>query len=211
MLFPELERLYGVPQPPRHHPEVDTGVHTFMVLDQAERLSGDPVVRFAALTHDLGKGNTPRDILPSHHGHEQRGVVLIDQLCDRYRIPNRYRELARLVAGYHGHMHRVFELRPDTLAKTLEGLDAYRRPERVEGILLACEADYRGRTGFEERPYPQADYVRRAHARCLDIQARELVAQGLKGQAITQALRRLRIAALTELKQAHEAQAAGDP
>lgn len=210
VLFPELDRLYGVPQPPRHHPEVDTGIHTFMVLDQAERLSRDPVVRFAALTHDLGKGNTPRDILPSHHGHEQRGVVLIDQLCDRYRIPNRYRELARLVAGYHGHMHRVFELRPDTLAKTLEGLDAYRRPERVEGILLACEADYRGRTGFEERPYPQADYVRRAHARCLDIQARELVEQGLKGQAITQALRRLRIEALTELKQAHEARAAGD-
>ncbi|MCG5500908.1 multifunctional CCA addition/repair protein [Ectothiorhodospira lacustris] len=209
VLFPELECLYGVPQPPRHHPEVDTGVHTFMVLDQAERLSPDPVVRFAALTHDLGKGNTPRDILPSHHGHEQRGVVLIDQLCDRYRIPNRYREPARMVARYHGHMHRVFELRPDTLAKTLEGLDAYRRPERMEGVLLACEADYRGRTGFEERPYPQADYVRRAHARCLDIQARELVAQGLKGQAITQALRRLRIEALTELKQAHETRAAG--
>ncbi|SEP61979.1 tRNA nucleotidyltransferase (CCA-adding enzyme) [Ectothiorhodospira magna] len=203
VLFPELERLYGVPQPPRYHPEVDTGVHTFMVLDQAEGLSTDPVVRFAALTHDLGKGNTPKDILPSHHGHEQRGVVLVDQLCDRYRIPGRYRESARLVARYHGHIHRVFELRPDTLAKTLEGLDAYRRPDRLEGILLACEADYRGRTGFEDRPYPQADYVRQAHARCLAIQAGPLVAQGLKGQAITQAMRRLRIEALTQLRRAY--------
>ncbi|ANB01285.1 multifunctional CCA addition/repair protein [Ectothiorhodospira sp. BSL-9] len=200
VLFPELEALYGVPQPPRYHPEIDTGVHVFMVLDQATRLSEDPLVRFAALTHDLGKGNTPREILPSHRGHEERGVVLIEALCDRFRIPNRYRELARLVARYHGLVHRVFELRPQTLARTLEGLDAYRRPERLESVLLACEADYRGRTGFEARPYPQADYVRRAQARCAAIQARELVEQGLKGPAIAEALQQQRIQALKALK-----------
>ncbi|HSP01656.1 MAG TPA: multifunctional CCA addition/repair protein [Thioalkalivibrio sp.] len=200
VLFPEIERLFGVPQPPRYHPEIDTGIHTLMVLTQSARLSDDPVVRFAALTHDLGKGTTPADILPSHHGHEQRSVDLVHALCDRFRIPNAYRELAVAVAHWHGHSHRALELRPDTVLKTLEGLDAFRRPERVEPFLLACEADYRGRTGFEERPYPQADYLRAAHARCLAIAAKSLVDEGLSGKAIGEALHARRVAALKGLK-----------
>ncbi|MFN2348121.1 MAG: multifunctional CCA addition/repair protein [Thioalkalivibrio sp.] len=200
VLFPEIERLFGVPQPPKYHPEIDTGVHTLMVLAQCARLSDDPVVRFAALTHDLGKGTTPADILPSHHGHEQRSVDLVHALCDRFRIPNAYRELAVAVARWHGHSHRALELRPETMLKTLEGLDAFRRPERVEPFLLACEADYRGRTGFEERPYPQADYLRTAHARCLAMSAKSLVDEGLSGKAIGEALHARRVAALKQLK-----------
>lgn len=200
VLFPEIERLYGVPQPAKYHPEIDTGVHTLMVLTQAARLSAEPAVRFAALTHDLGKGTTPADILPSHRGHEERSVDLVHELCDRYRIPNAYRELAVMVARWHGHAHRAFELRPESLLKTLEGLDGFRRPERMEPFLLACEADYRGRTGFEERPYPQADYLREAHARCLAISARDLVAEGLKGRAIGEAVHARRVQALKRLK-----------
>lgn len=200
VLFPEIERLYGVPQPAKYHPEIDTGVHTLMVLTQSARLSAEPMVRFAALTHDLGKGTTPADILPSHRGHEERSVDLVHKLCDRYRIPNAYRALAVMVARWHGHAHRAFELRPESLLKTLEGLDSFRRPERLEPFLLACEADYRGRTGFEERPYPQADYLRAAHARCQAISARDLVAEGLKGRAIAEAVHARRVQELKTLK-----------
>ncbi|MFP4682101.1 MAG: multifunctional CCA addition/repair protein [Ectothiorhodospira sp.] len=202
VLFPELEALFGVPQPSRYHPEVDTGVHTFMVLDQAAALSPDPVVRFAALTHDLGKGTTPAEILPSHRGHEQRGVGLIDALCDRYRIPNLYRDTARAMSRHHGHIHRAFELRPETLVRTLEELDAFRRPGRLEAILLACEADYRGRTGFESRPYPQADLLRRALECCQSVQARDVMADGHQGPDIRRELHRRRILAVRALKAA---------
>jgi tRNA nucleotidyltransferase (CCA-adding enzyme) len=200
VLFPEIERLYGVPQPAKYHPEIDTGVHTLMVLTQAAHLSAEPMVRFAALTHDLGKGTTPADILPSHRGHEERSVELVHELCDRYRIPNAYRELAVMVARWHGHAHRAFELRPESLLKTLEGLDSFRRPERLEPFLLACEADYRGRTGFEARPYPQADYLREAHVRCRAVSARDLVAEGLKGRAIAEAVHARRVQTLKTLK-----------
>lgn len=200
VLFPEIERLFGVPQPPRHHPEVDTGIHTLMVLTQSARLSEDPKVRFAALTHDLGKGTTPLDILPRHHGHEARSVDLVHALCDRLRIPNAYRDLAVMVARWHGYCHRALELRPDTVLKALEGLDAFRRPERLEPFLLACEADYRGRTGLEERPYPQADYLHAAHARCRAISARDLVDEGLEGKAVAEALHARRVQALKALK-----------
>lgn len=161
-VFPELERLYGVPQPAKHHPEVDTGVHVMLVLDQAARLSPDTVVRFAALTHDLGKGTTPADLLPHHYGHEQRSVKLVEALCARLKAPREYRELALLVARHHGLVHRAAELRPDTLLRLFKDCDAFRRPERFQQFLLACEADARGRTGFEDRPYPQAQYLRDA-------------------------------------------------
>lgn len=200
VLFPELEALFGVPQPPRYHPEVDTGVHTFMVLEQAAALSPDPVVRFAALTHDLGKGTTPAEILPSHRGHEQRGVALIDALCDRFRIPNRYRDTARAMSRYHGHIHRAFELRPETLVRTLEDLDAFRRPERLDAILLACEADYRGRTGFESRPYPQADHVRLALEHCQSVQARTVMADGFQGPDIRKEMHRRRVQCVRSLR-----------
>lgn len=200
VLFPEIERLFGVPQPARYHPEIDTGVHTLMVLAQSAQLSDDPTVRFAALTHDLGKGTTPEEILPSHRGHEARSVDLVHALCDRYRIPNAYRDLAVIVARWHGHAHRAFELRPPTVLQTLEGLDAFRRPERLEPFLLACEADYRGRTGFEDLHYGQADYLRAAFARCQALSARDLAAEGLEGKAIGEALHARRVQALSELK-----------
>lgn len=198
VLFPEIERLFGVPQPEHYHPEIDTGVHTLMVLDQATRLSAAPEVRFAALVHDLGKGTTDPAILPSHHGHEERGADLIRDLAERLRIPNRYRDLAVRVARYHGLVHRVFELRPKTVMKLIEGLDALRRPENVESFLLAVEADFRGRTGWEERPYPQADAVRRAVAAVRAVDPQTLIAAGHQGKALGEALRRERIHAIAE-------------
>ncbi|MGB8327677.1 MAG: multifunctional CCA addition/repair protein, partial [Steroidobacteraceae bacterium] len=162
VIFPEIDALWGVPQPPRWHPEIDTGVHTMLVLAECAALSPSAVVRFAALTHDLGKAATPREHWPSHPGHERTSVRLVDALCDRLRIPNQHRELARIVARYHGLAHRVEELRPATLLELLEAVDAFRRPDRFVDFLLACEADARGRTGRERDPYPQRDYLERA-------------------------------------------------
>ncbi len=160
-LLPELDRLWGVPQPIQWHPEIDTGVHVMLVLDMAARLSTDLEVRFAALCHDLGKGTTPREMLPSHKGHEARSVDLVDVICDRFRIPNRCRELARITARHHGLVHKVEELRAGTILDLLEDTDAIRRPARFHQMLTACEADSRGRTGYEERPYPQGEMLRR--------------------------------------------------
>jgi len=194
-LLPELDALFGVPQPPEHHPEIDTGVHTFMVLAQAARLSLDPRVRFAALVHDLGKGATPAAQWPKHHGHEQRSVALVRAVCERFRVPNEFRELAVLVARYHAHCHRAAELRDDTLLETLEALDAFRRPERVEAFVLACEADARGRTGYEDRLYPQADIFRRAFSAARSIDTTALTA-GRSGPQIGAAIRTARIEAI---------------
>jgi tRNA nucleotidyltransferase (CCA-adding enzyme) len=162
VIFPEIDALFGVPQPAEWHPEIDTGVHTLMVLDQAARLSPDTVVRFAALVHDLGKGTTPPAQWPRHQGHEERSVALIERLAARLRIPTGHRDLAVIVARYHGNAHRAFELRPQTVLEFLEKTDAFRRPERYAQVLIACEADARGRTGFEERPYPQREYLQAA-------------------------------------------------
>lgn len=198
-LLPELDRLFGVPQPVRWHPEVDCGVHTMMVVDRAAQLSQDTAVRFAALTHDLGKGATPAEILPSHRGHEARGVLLIDGLCERLRVPKRVRDLARLTARYHGLVHKVAELRAATVLELFEGADAFRRPERFEQMLLACEADYRGRTGYEGRDYPQ----RRRLARLLEqTQALDLgrIAKTAPSPArVPQRIRAARIAAIRSL------------
>ncbi len=199
-LFPEIDRLFGVPQPEKYHPEIDTGIHTMMVLTQAARLSPDPQVRFAALVHDLGKGTTPREQWPRHIEHEARGVPLVEALCDRYRIPNDYRQLAVLVTRYHLHYHRAAELRDETLLKTLEALDAFRRPDRFERFLLACEADSRGRTGYEDQHYEQPDIYRRAFRAANAIQAKEFVAQGLKGKAIKEAVARARIKAIKQAR-----------
>ncbi len=201
VLFPELEALFGVPQPAVHHPEIDTGVHTLMVVDQAARLSEDPVVRFAALVHDLGKGLTPPAKWPSHPGHEAAGVALVDGLCDRLKVPNNMRELGRLTSRYHLHCHRVESLRPRTILATLGALDAFRRPQRLEQFLLACEADYRGRAGLEQRPYPQAQLVRRAYAAAAAVAGGALAAQGLRGPEIGAALRRQRLAAIKQALQ----------
>jgi tRNA nucleotidyltransferase (CCA-adding enzyme) len=196
VIFPELHALFGVPQPERWHPEIDSGVHTLMVLEQAAKLSADPVVRFAALTHDLGKGTTPPSEWPRHIAHEQRGVALIEKLCDRLRVPNAYRELAVLVSRYHLDAHRATELRDTTLLELLERLDAFRRAARFEQWVLACEADARGRKGLENRDYSQADYLRRARkaAASVTLDATEL--DGLDGPKIAEKLRKARLAAL---------------
>ena len=195
-VFPELERLWGVPQPAKWHPEIDTGVHVMMVVDQSARLSRDPSVRYAALTHDLGKGTTPRDILPHHYGHEERSVKLVEDLCERMKTPRDYKELAVLVARHHGLVHKVEELRAETVLKLLEQTDALRRPERFELFLLACEADHRGRTGLEETPFPQADVLRRALGAVQMVTTAGLDTAKLSGEQIGQELRQLRIAAL---------------
>jgi tRNA nucleotidyltransferase (CCA-adding enzyme) len=162
IIYPEIDALFGVPQPEKWHPEIDTGVHILMVLDQSVRLSGDTKVRFAALVHDLGKAKTPRAEWPGHKGHEERSVALIESLSERLRLPNEYRELSVIVARYHGNVHRAFELRPQTILSILEKTDAFRRPERFAQALLACEADSRGRLGLEEVPYPQREYLQAA-------------------------------------------------
>ncbi|MCZ6912291.1 MAG: multifunctional CCA addition/repair protein [Proteobacteria bacterium] len=184
VLFPELEALFGVPQNPKWHPEIDCGVHMMMALQLAARLSDDPVVRFAVLVHDLGKGTTPKDDLPRHIGHEKRSVDLILEMGARLRIPNEYLGLARLVAQWHGHCHRAMELRPATLLKLIEATDAWRRPQRLENFLTACEADYRGRGGFTERDYPQAGLVRDMAKLSGGIAAESLDLDGLKGDEI---------------------------
>ncbi|MDE0154922.1 MAG: multifunctional CCA addition/repair protein [Gammaproteobacteria bacterium] len=199
-LFPEIDRLFGVPQPERHHPEIDSGVHTLMVLEQATAIAGDPEVRFAALVHDLGKGTTPQQVLPKHHGHEERGVALINNLCDRLRIPNRYRDLAVLVSRYHLHCHRIRELKPATVLRALEGLDALRRTERFDLFLLACTADARGRKGMEQQDYPQADLFRKYREACLAVTTNSEDIQGLKGAGIADYIRAQRLEAIKEVK-----------
>jgi tRNA nucleotidyltransferase (CCA-adding enzyme) len=198
-LFPEIDALYGVPQPEKHHPEIDTGVHVMMVVEQACRLSDDPRVRFAALTHDLGKGNTPEEEWPQHIDHEARSVALVHKLCDRYKIPNDYRELAAITAEYHTHVHRAFEILPKTLLNVLEATDAFRRPERFEQFLLACTADSRGRTGHEDDAFPQADFYRAAAEAARRIDVGALVDSGLQGAEIGKALREQRLAAISAL------------
>jgi tRNA nucleotidyltransferase (CCA-adding enzyme) len=198
-LFPEIDRLWGVPQPEQWHPEIDTGVHTMMVLDAAARISDKPGVRFAALTHDLGKGTTPKEEWPRHIAHEARSENLVANLCNRLKAPRDVAELARIVAKYHGDCHKAFELRSGTILKLLHSLDAYRRPERFEDFLIACEADHLGRTGYEQEPYPQADFLRQALSVSRDIDVNKLRAQGLEGQALGEAIERQRLSNIEAL------------
>jgi len=160
-IIPELDNLWGVPQPPQHHPEVDTGVHVMMVLDYAAQQAFSLPVRFAALMHDLGKGTTPKEMLPRHIGHEERGVHLVKEVCKRLRVPNDCKELAVMVAKFHGKLYQSLDMRPSTLLEFLIQLDAIRQPERFNGFLQACEADSRGRTGLENCPTPAADLMRK--------------------------------------------------
>jgi tRNA nucleotidyltransferase (CCA-adding enzyme) len=198
VIFPEIHALFGVPQPEQWHPEIDTGLHTMMAPDQAAQLTEDPVVRFAALTHDLGKGTTPTEQLPRHIAHEERGVVLVEALCDRLRIPNAYREIGVHVSRYHLHAHRITEMRVSKLLELLESLDAFRRPARFEQFVLACEADARGRKGLEQRDYPQSDYLRRARQIAAGVTLDEADRAGLQGFEIATRLREKRIAVLKE-------------
>jgi tRNA nucleotidyltransferase (CCA-adding enzyme) len=200
VVFPEVDRLFGIPQPARWHPEIDTGDHVMRVLAAAARLSPLPRVRFAALVHDLGKGETPREVWPQHIGHEVRSVALIEALAERLRLPNDVRELALLVARHHGVCHRALELRPTTVLELLEHCDAFRRPERYAEFLLACEADMRGRAGFADRPYPQGAFLRRAHAAAQATTLAPAARAGLDGAAIGAAIRTARVAAIAALE-----------
>jgi tRNA nucleotidyltransferase (CCA-adding enzyme) len=202
VIYPEIDALFGVPQPEKWHPEIDTGIHQLMALREAVKLGGGVAVRFAVLMHDLGKGVTPADKLPSHPGHEDAGVALVEQLAARLRVPNHLRELAVMTARYHTHVHRASELRADTVLKTLEGCDALRRPERFEDFLLACEADARGRKGLEMRDYPQRQYFAAARSAVAAVILTPEERTGLSGEQIGQELRKRRVAAIETLKAA---------
>ncbi len=200
-IFPELEALFGVPQPAQWHPEIDTGVHILLALRHAAQIGASTAVRFAALVHDLGKALTPRERWPSHPGHEEAGVPLIEALAQRLKAPNEHRELAVLTARHHTNVHRAFELKPATVLKLLESTDAFRRPERFAELLLACEADARGRAGLEDRPYPQADYLRRAREEAALVSLSEADRRELEGPALGARIRERRLGTLTALKQ----------
>jgi len=195
-IFPELERLYGVPQTAIHHPEVDCGVHTMMVLEQVVKLSSKPTVRFAALLHDLGKGTTPTTKLPKHHGHELRSKKLAQQLCKRLKVPNEFRALSLQVAEFHTHYHRADELRPVTIVKLFESVGAFRNPEQLKDFMLCCEADQRGRSGFEDREYTQGDTLSAAFTAAQGVAVAEVIADGFKGKDIQDELRNRRARAV---------------
>ncbi|MDE0789318.1 MAG: multifunctional CCA addition/repair protein [Woeseiaceae bacterium] len=199
-LFPELEALFGVPQPAKWHPEIDTGLHTMLVLDQAEQRSPELAVRFAALTHDLGKGTTPKDALPSHPGHEARGARLVRELANRLPIPKSCRDLGVMVAQFHTHCHRALELRNKTILDLLEKTDAFRRPERFEHFLIACEADAKGRTGLENCAYPQANFLRGAFAAASSVDA-GAIAEKHQGAKIPIAIREARAKAIRSFEE----------
>lgn len=199
-LFPELDALFGVPQTEKYHPEIDSGVHVLMVLEQAARKDADLAVRYACLCHDFGKGLTPKFVLPGHRGHERSGLPLVTAVNERLRVPKDCAELALFVTEFHLYLHTAFELRPATLLKLFDRMDVWRKPARFEQFLLACECDARGRAGFEDRDYPQLDYLRGALAAAQQCQAREVVADGYQGKAVSKELGKRRLATLKVYK-----------
>ena len=201
-LLPEVQRLWGVPQRADYHPEVDTGVHLMMVLDMSARLDAPLPVRFACLTHDLGKGTTPAEILPKHIGHEERSARLLREVCERLRVPTDCRELAEVVAREHSNIHRSAEFGAPALVRLLERCDAFRKPERFDLALLACECDARGRLGLQEQPYPQRQRLLGALAAAQGVATHEIAAQAqqqqIDGPRIGELIHRARVQAVTE-------------
>ncbi|MFB2651988.1 multifunctional CCA addition/repair protein [Shewanella seohaensis] len=200
ILFPEIEALFGVPQPEKWHPEIDTGLHTMLVLAQATTLTEEKAVRFAALVHDLGKALSPKEHWPKHHGHGQKGLPVIKSLCERLRIPNEYRDLALLVSDQHQNVHQAFELRSETIIKLFDKADFWRKPERLKQLLLACIADMRGRTGFEHHTYPQGDYLSACFLAANTVDVKAIIAAGFQGAQIKQALNSKRIEVVEQVK-----------
>ena len=200
VLLPELDRLWGVPQRAEYHPEVDTGVHMMLVMDMTARLNMPVAVRVACLMHDLGKGNTPADVLPRHIGHESRSVKLLQKVCERLRVPTDCKELAEVVAREHGNIHRSAELGPEALMRLLDRCDAIRQPERFARVLQACECDARGRLGLEESAYPQAERLLKAQQAALSVEtapiAQAAAAEGLKGPQIGEQISKARVKAV---------------
>jgi tRNA nucleotidyltransferase (CCA-adding enzyme) len=201
-ILPEVDALFGVPQPEKYHPEIDCGIHTMMVADDAAQHGYTLEVRFAALAHDLGKGVTPRDILPRHIGHEQRGVELVKKLSQRLRIPGECCDLALLAARFHGDIHRAGDLRAETIIKLFQSADAWRRPERFNHLLQACATDARGRTGHENDNYPQAGYLLELLAAARAVDAGEIASQCADSSAIAAAIQRARVTSIEKLVKA---------
>lgn len=199
-VLPEIDALFGIPQPKQYHPEIDTGLHTIMVLEQATKLSTEPMVRFAALLHDLGKAATPKEQWPAHHGHEKLGVPIIKQLCARLRVPTKFIELASLVSEYHLHMHRLEELKSATILKVLEKTGSLRSNDRAEHFALVCEADARGRTGLENCDYPQTKLFKHYINAALSVNSKAIASQHNDGAAIKQAIQQTRIKAISLCK-----------
>ena len=200
ILFPEIDALFGIPQPEKWHPEIDTGLHTLMVLTQATLLTQDKAVRFAALVHDLGKALSPKEHWPKHHGHGQKGLPVIKKLCERLRVPNEYRDLALLVSDLHQNVHQASELRAETIVKVFDKADFWRKPERLNQLLLACIADMRGRTGFEHQAYPQSDYLNACFLAANNVDIKAIIAAGFQGGQIKQALNLRRIDNVEQVK-----------
>lgn len=200
VVFPEIDALFGVPQPPEWHPEIDCGQHVLMVLEQAAQLSDDVAVRFAALVHDLGKATTRKSDLPRHPGHERRSVKLVNSLSERLPVPRSCRELGVLVAEYHAHCHRAFELKASTILRVLAQIDAFRRPGRFRKFLIACEADARGRKGFEDRPYPQAAFFETTWREASKVTAGQIADKEISGAAVGAAIDRLRLQAIKKVQ-----------
>ncbi len=203
IILPEIEALFGVPQPEQHHPEIDTGKHALLSLAYARTLTDDSCCLFATLVHDLGKATTAKEHWPRHIGHEARSLPIIEALCERLAVPKLHRELAIAVARDHTNCHRSFELKAPTILKLLQRLDAFRRPEKFFQFLLCCRADACGRTGFELRDYPQAEFLREALSICQTIQAKDVISEGMTGKAIGEGLEQKRIAALKTFKKSH--------
>lgn len=201
VLFPELERLFGVAQRADYHPEIDTGIHVLMALDQATALDNDTAIRFAVLVHDLGKGITPKDVLPKHTGHEERGVQLVNDLCDRLKVPNRYRDLAVSVSRYHLLCHKAPTLRPKTILKVLNGIGALRQPEKLTQFIRCCESDARGRLGFENSTYESGIWLTKVFNAIQTINNQEFIQQGLSGKALGEAIDRKRQQIISDFKQ----------
>ncbi|UJF21490.1 multifunctional CCA addition/repair protein [Shewanella sp. OMA3-2] len=201
VIMPEIDILFGIPQPEKWHPEIDTGIHTLMVLEQASLLSTDKAVRFAALTHDLGKAVSPKETLPKHHGHGQKGVPIIKRLSKRLRVPNEYCDLAMLVSDQHQNIHNAAELRAETIINIFNKADFWRKPHRLEQLLLCSHADMRGRTGFEHADYPQQHYLTACFKVASNIDVQHIISAGFTGAGIKQQLQLKRIEQVSEFKQ----------
>lgn len=199
-LLPEVEALYGVPARPDWHPEVDTGVHVMMALQEASQRSADIAVRFATLCHDLGKALTPADVLPSHHGHGERGLPQIQTLCQRLKVPNECRDLALLVSELHSQIHTALQLRPASLLKLFDRLDVWRKPQRLQQLLVCCQSDFHGRLGFAQREYIQPIYVEQAYEAAKQVDIKPIIAAGFKGEAIRQQVTRQRLLAIRNVQ-----------
>lgn len=200
-LFPEIDRLFGVPQNPKYHPEIDTGLHTLLSLDQISLESEVLRLRFAVLVHDLGKGTTAKEKWPSHNGHEERGVKQIESLAKRLRIPNDCRDLAIKVSRWHLHCHRALELKPATIEKLFSGLDLWRNPRLLPEFLSCCQADIRGRTGMEGSEYPQATYLAECFQAASSVDSQKIREAGFEGEAIGKKMREARVKAIQEAKE----------